>query len=74
MTEYTTTDLQLSAFLKAVGHDLVRADGPPAHRRFVFRDVPAETIAAYHSDAIPVPPRALFAAYRILKRRVFESV
>lgn len=72
MTEYTTTDLQLASFLKVLGHDPVRVDGPRDHRRFVFHDVPPEIVAAYLSDAIPVLPRALFAAYRILKRRVFE--
>ena len=73
MTEYTTNDLQLAAFLKVLGHDPVCVDGPHAHRRFVYRTVPPEAIASYMSDSHPVLPRALFAAYRSLKRRVFED-
>jgi hypothetical protein len=71
MTEYLTSDLQLSAFLKAIGHDPVRVEGPRDRRVFVFRDVPAEDIAAYHRGTRPVAPQPLFGAYRALKRRLY---
>ncbi len=74
MSEYITTDLQLSAYLKTLGHEPVRVEGPRDHRRFVFENVPAEDVADYHRDTRPVAPRSLFAAYRALKRRVFEFV
>ena len=74
MSEYVTTDLQLSSYLKAVGHEPVRVEGPRDRRRFVFVNVAAKDVADYHEDTRPVPPQSLFAAYRALKRRVFESV
>ena len=72
MPEYVTTDLQLSAYLKVLGHDPVKVEGPRDRRRFVFLNVPAEDIADYHRGTRPVAPQALFTAYRALKRRVFE--
>ncbi len=74
MSEFLTSDLQLSAFLKTLGHDPVRVEGPRDRRVFVFAGVPAEAIAAYHRGTRPVAPQPLFAAYRALKRRAFESV
>jgi len=72
MTEYVTTDLQLSAYLNTLGHELVRVEGPRDRRRFVFAHVPAEDVADYHRGTRPVAPQALFASYRTLKRRAFE--
>jgi len=72
MNEYLTTDLQLSAYLKTLGHEPVRVEGSRDRRVFVFRDVPPEDIAAYHRGTRPVAPQPLFAAYRALKRLVFE--
>jgi len=74
MSEYITTDLQLSSYLKTLGHEPVRVEGPPDRRRFVFANVPATDIADYHEGTRPVAPQSLFAAYRALKRRVFEFV
>jgi hypothetical protein len=74
MSEYVTTDLQLSSYLKAIGHEPVRVEGPRDRRRFVFVNVPAKHIADYHEGSRPVAPQSLFAAYRALKRRVFETV
>jgi hypothetical protein len=70
-TEYLTRDLQHAAFLKAIGHELVRLEGPPGSRVFVFRNVPADDIAAYHRGTRLVNPYELFTAYRALKRLVF---
>lgn len=70
---FSTSDLQLAAYLTALGHQVVRVAGPPERRVFVFAGVPAEAVAAYHQDRAPVSPHRLFRAYRQLKSRLFES-
>lgn len=69
---FTTSDLQLAAYLVATGYLAVRVEGPPDRRVFVFDAVPPEAIAAYHQDRMPVSPQGLFRAYRGLKRQLFE--
>jgi hypothetical protein len=68
---FRSSDLQLSAYLAACGFEPVRVEGSPDRRMFVFRDVPPETVAAYHADTCPVSPHKLFRSYRQLKRRLF---
>jgi hypothetical protein len=70
-TEFRSSDLQLCAYLAALGHDPLRVEGPSDRRVFVFIDVPTEAVAAYHADTCPVSPHKLFRSYRRLKRRVF---
>lgn len=72
MTEFMTSDLQLSSFLAALGHQPVRIEGPNDRRVIVFRGVPADDVAAYYRGNRPVSPQPLFHAYRQLKRRLFE--
>jgi hypothetical protein len=74
MNEYVTGDLQFSSYLQIIGRELVRTEGTRARRLFVFRNVTAEDIADYHRGTRLVEPRALFGAYRELKRRVFDTV
>jgi hypothetical protein len=72
MSEYPTSDLQLSAFLMTIGHEPVRVEGTRARRVFVFRNVPSADVSAYYAGTRPVAPYALFVAYRGLKRQVYE--
>jgi hypothetical protein len=71
MSEFKSSDLQLCAFLAALGHEPSRVEGPPDRRVFVFEGVPPDVIAAYHADTCPVSPHKLFRSYRRLKHRLF---
>jgi len=72
MPAFKTSDLQLSAFLVALGHKLTGVEGPRGRREFVF-DAQAEADRfAYFSDTREVSPRKLFNAYRDLKNVLFE--
>jgi hypothetical protein len=72
MREYRTSDLQLAAFLTARGHDPIRVEGPPPRRCFVFAAAAQDDVSGYYNGAYPLPPLSLFAAYRRLKRRLFD--
>lgn len=73
MSEYLTSDLQLSAFLKLLGHEPVRVEGTRDRRVFVFRGVPPEDVSAFYEGTRPVAPYPLFVAYRQLKRRLYQA-
>jgi Domain of unknown function (DUF5659) len=72
MADYITSDLQLGAYLKHRGYELLRIEGEPGRRVFVFRGVPSEAIAAYYAGTDLVAPVPLFQAYRQLKRQLFQ--
>ena len=74
MNEYVTGDIQQGAFFRVIGRALLRTEGTRERRLFVFSNVTPEDIADYHRGTRLVEPKALFTAYRDLKRRVFESV
>ncbi len=67
MKETRISDLQLAAYLVAQGHRVVRVEGPPGRREFVFLDLPTEAVMTYYAGADQVSARKLFAAFRDLK-------
>jgi hypothetical protein len=73
--EYPTRDLQLSAFLRARGHRLLRIDRSRHPRLLVFEWAPPieDDARAYFADQ-PVGAQTLFDSYRALKRAMFEPV
>jgi len=73
MSEFMTSDLQLASWLRLIGHELVRIDGPAKRRVLVFGDVPEADLTSYYRRTQPVNASKLFSAYRELKARLFES-
>jgi hypothetical protein len=69
---FTTTDLQLAAYLVTLGHPLRRLDGPRGRRVFAFGPEAEGDSFGYFQDARPVSARKLFGAHRDLKKAVFE--
>ncbi len=74
MKETRISDLQLAAYLVAQDHSLVRVEGPPGHREFIFADIPADAIFAYYSGRDLVSARKLFGAYRDLKGLTIQAL
>jgi hypothetical protein len=72
MSVFKTSDLQLSAFLVALGHKLIGVEGSRGRREFVFDEKAEADRFAYFSDIREVSPRKLFNAYRDLKNVLFE--
>ncbi len=72
MSLFMTSDLQLASFLRTLGHAPVRIEGDE-RRAFVFAGVPEDAIASYYRGDHLVAPQALFAAYRLLKRQLFQT-
>jgi len=73
MTEFPTSDLQLAAFLRLVGHEPLRIDGEARHKVFVFRDVPAHDLSSFYTGERRINAQALFREYRALRALVFQS-
>jgi hypothetical protein len=69
---FTTSDLAIAAYLVALGHRLLRIDGPRGRRVFVFSGEAEADSFTYFQDTHPVSARKLFGAYRDLKKAVFE--
>jgi hypothetical protein len=66
MKETLVNDLQLAAYLTALGYSLQRVEGSQHRRTFVF-NAPEEVIAAYYGDRDQTSARKLFGAYRDLR-------
>jgi len=73
MTEFPTSDLQLAAFLRLLGHEPVRLDGEGRKRVFVFEEVPPGDLHDYYSGSRAVNVSQLFGHYRELRSRLFTS-
>jgi hypothetical protein len=73
MREFVTSDLQLASFLATKDHRIVRVEGPSERRCFVFTGNPQEDASAFHRGEALVEPLTLFTAYRLLKRRLFQT-
>jgi Domain of unknown function (DUF5659) len=71
VNEYVTSDLQIASFLKTIGHEPVRVEGPSGRRVFVFVGVPPDAVSSYYAGTRPVAPYDLFSSYRSLKRRLY---
>lgn len=49
--ERSTPDLNFSAYLSEIGRPLLRLEGPPGRRVFVFGNVTDADVAAFYSGA-----------------------
>ncbi len=68
MTETTrVNDLQLAAYVLALGHRLVAVEGPATRREFIFADVPKDVVIGFYSGAAPIDARQLFSCWRDLR-------
>ena len=65
--ERQISDLQLASYLLVRGYKLVRVEGPPTRRTFIFPGVPEEVVFNFYSGEDLVSARHLFDAYRNLK-------
>src|SRR5947209_18229608 len=73
MKELALYDLQVSAFLHAKGLRLVRTEGPPYRKTFVFADVPDAMIQDFYAATGAVSARKLFDSYRTLRAIARQS-
>ena len=69
---FTASDLNLAAYLLATDHPLLRLEGAPGRRSFVFDHVSPETITGFYSGA-KVDARRLLGALRDLKGLVAQG-
>jgi hypothetical protein len=72
--ETKITDIEIAAYLVAVGQKLVRLEGPSTRRAFVFADVPSDVLMAFYHDAPCVAPRQILTALRQLKTLVHQPL
>jgi hypothetical protein len=73
MEEMKTPDMQLGACLLTAGALLLRVEGEPGRRLFVFGQCPEEVVLAYYQGRDCVSARKLFDAYHALKSLVFAQ-
>jgi hypothetical protein len=69
-TDFETTDAQHAAYLVAMGYPVEHMTGTARRRVLVFQDVPQDVVREYYKPECRVNPRALFQAYREVKRKV----
>ena len=74
MKELALDDLQVSAFLHAKGFQLIRTEGPPYRKTFVFADVPDAMIQDFYAGTGAVSARKLFDSYRTLRAIARQSL
>lgn len=65
-SDFSTTDINLAAFLLATDHPLRRLNGPPGRQAFVFGNVTPEHVTGFYSGA-SVDAREVLGALRDLK-------
>lgn len=70
--DFSTSDLHLASFFLATDHQLLRMDGPPGQRVFIFRNVTEADVAAFYSGA-QVDARKLLNAVRDLKALLHQE-
>jgi hypothetical protein len=63
---FSTTDLNLAAYLLSLDYPLLHLTGPPGQRAFAFASVAEKDIAAFYAGA-KVDARKLLGALRDLK-------
>jgi hypothetical protein len=71
-TEFCTEDLQLSAFLLALGFT-PRVAGPADRRQFIFPALVAHRVSEYYQTPCPCSAKDLFRHYRSLRGRMFRE-
>lgn len=74
MNERRVSDLNLAAYLTALGYPLVRIVGPNGRKEFVFGGVPEETVFNFYSGKDQISARQLLNAYRDLKGLVLQTL
>jgi hypothetical protein len=70
--EFCTEDLQLSAFLVALGFT-PRLAGPAQRRQFIFDATAAQRVSEYYQTPCPCSAKDLFRQYRSLRSRMFRE-
>ncbi len=66
LKELKVSDLGLASYLKAHAYRLVRVEGPPSRRLFVF-EASEEAVLAYYADTDRTSARKLLAAWRDMR-------
>jgi len=66
------SDLQLAAYLVAVGYPLARVEGLNGKKVFVFEAVPDDVIYGYYREEDRTSARRLFNAFRDLKGLTYQ--
>ena len=69
---YSTTDLELAAFLLARGSALLESSRENNKSRFTLQASPGEALAYFHGQD-SVSARALFSAWRSLRTLIEEQ-
>lgn len=64
--EFRTYDLPLASYLITNGRRLLRLEGPPGRRQFVFADVPEADVSDFLNGKA-IDARRLLDAHRTLK-------
>jgi hypothetical protein len=72
-SDFSTTDIHLAAYLLATDHSLVRLNGPPGQRAFVFGKVTPEDVQRFYAGA-PSDARKVLGALRDLKGLLAQGV
>lgn len=62
--ELTISDTHLAAYLLVKGFQIIRVEGSPGRREFIFKAVPPEMIASFYGGHDEVSARALLDALR----------
>lgn len=70
--EFRTEDLQLAAFLSALGIS-PRIEGPQDRRQFIFEPKASQRVAEYYQVPCPCSAKDLFRQYRGLRARMFRG-
>lgn len=65
--ELAISDTHLAAYLLVRGFQVLRMEGPPGRREFIFPKIPPEVIASFYGGDDHVSARALLDALRNLR-------
>ena len=71
--EVSVTDLHLASYVLALGHSLVRIEGPPHRVIFIFSDVSEQIIISFFQEDAAVNPRKLLDALRNLRGLLLQQ-
>lgn len=71
--EFSTSDLNVAAYLVTIGRPLLRLEGRPGQRAFVFGDVIQEDVTRFYAG-VAVDARKLLGSLRDLKGLLVQEV
>ncbi|MBI3014071.1 MAG: hypothetical protein HYY65_03165 [Candidatus Tectomicrobia bacterium] len=66
LSDFSTTDIHLAAYLLGTDHHLRRLNGPPGRAVFVFEGVTEDDVSRFYAGA-PSDARKVLGALRDLK-------